>query len=225
MNNLDQSILKITGLIAGAPFVDEHWALFGYKSRPRRGEFFRKFVDKSKLAKEDFLFKELLLLAIIDSIEAIREKDLTVIHQEIYIIGLLSNLFIPLEKSHIFKNESDFINFLKEGMDDYKVHTCLEENSEEKFPFLEILLQRIKKSLGEKDIKFMAGAFMFSMFDNKKGLILNRNTISGLISTDIEDNKFSFPLEKSKLAIFQKFAAEALIGTFDIEWDSLKKDN
>src|SRR3989339_1358177 len=105
MNKIDQSILTLTGFTLNALLDKEYWKLFGYKSRPKRGKLFKKFIEKSKLVKEEFIEKELLLLSFIDVIEAIKSSHLSEEEKVIYLTGILSELFTPLRESGFFEGD------------------------------------------------------------------------------------------------------------------------
>lgn len=56
--------VQLTGLIARIIIDEWTWRAFGYKSRPRRGRFFNRFVDPEALAEERFLTQELLFVSL-----------------------------------------------------------------------------------------------------------------------------------------------------------------
>src|SRR4030095_2701798 len=55
----------LAGMVAGGVLNEWIWKVFGFKRRPRRGQFFDRFVDPGVLAEERFLKQELLLVALV----------------------------------------------------------------------------------------------------------------------------------------------------------------
>ena len=203
MNNLNHSVSLLIGWIAKASLDDEHWKIFGFKSRPKRGRAFDKFIDKNKLAKEDFLMKELFLLSTIDVIQAIKSKNLSEENKLTYLIGVLSQLFLPFSQSKIFDKNINYLNFIKNGVDDY-----LNQR------FIDSFILRVKR-LFDNDIamNIIAGGIILSESgskEQKNGLIFDRKIIAQKISIEIENDKLDFPLEINKLGIYKNFALEIL---------------
>lgn len=207
MNNLNKRVLYLSGLVLKNFLSNESWKLFGFKSRPRRGEIFRRFVNKTKLAKEDFFVKELILLSIIDVILAIKKQGIEEDNKSLYIIGVLSELFSPLSKSKIFNSDEDYLEFIKNGYEDYLNRK-----------FIVSFISRVKKSIDEKNsISLVAGAVFLATHSNLgKGSILDNNIFldRAVLAQEIlpidNTEKLSFPLDKSKFKFYYNFASELI---------------
>lgn len=197
MNCINEDTISLAGLISRAVVNDYHWKAFGYKSRPKRGNFFRKFIDESLLAKEDFIIKELLLLATIDVIESIRKSKVSYEDKLLYTTGMMAHLFIPLLQSKIFLKHSDFFAFIKEGRDSY--------TNED---FIGVFLSRAEKI---HDKKVVAGGLLIAaLYDKKKGFILDRDIIAEKIFPINQGDKLDFPLNRSFLSDYANFADRIL---------------
>ena len=201
MNNINEQTLYLASLIAGAVIKDEHWKLFGFKERPKRGKFFEKFVSKNELIKENFLIRELFLLSTIDVIEAIKNKDIAKEDKILYIIGVLSQLFLPLSQSKLFDDEVGFVKFLKDGINDYSNQA-----------FISSLALRAGKELDENSAKSITGGGMIAsvLSEKEKGIILDREIIVKEIFPVDPEQKLNIPLNKGKLEIYIKLAQEII---------------
>ncbi len=201
MDNINQRILYLSGLVAGAIIKNEHWKVFGFKERPKRGKFFEKFVDQSKLAKEKFLIKELFLLSAIDVIETIKNKDIDEQDKLIYMIGILSQLFLPLYQSKIFNNDNEFIEFLRDGIRAY-----LKQNHIDTFN------SRVKRSVDENSAKILIAGYITTtaLHNKEEGLILDRNIIAQEILQLGTDEKLNFSSDKDRLKIYADLSQEII---------------
>lgn len=201
MDNINKHTLYLSGLIAGAIVKDEHWKIFGFKKRPKRGKLFEKFVNQSKLAKEKFLIKELSLLSTIDVVEAIKNKDITEEDKLLYIIGVLSQLFLPLSQSKIFNDDNDFIGFLRNGIRAYS-----NQNLTDAFSL------RAKKLVDKDSVKILISGYIIAtaLSNKEEGLILDRNMIAQEILPLGPEEKLNFSSDKDKLKIYAEFAQEII---------------
>ncbi|OGD81473.1 hypothetical protein A2572_02485 [Candidatus Collierbacteria bacterium RIFOXYD1_FULL_40_9] len=203
MNKIDQSILTLTGFTLNALLDKEYWKLFGYKSRPKRGKLFKKFIEKSKLVKEEFIEKELLLLSFIDVIEAIKSSHLSEEEKVIYLTGILSELFTPLRESGFFEGDDDYIKFIKIGIADYKEHDILAT-----FP------ERAKKSLDQNQMKSIySGVLMLIALSPNQlinGFTLDRKKLQHYLSKIDPAEKLTFHLASNKIPIYTKAASQII---------------
>jgi len=203
MNKIDQSILTLTGFTLKALLDKEYWKLFGYKSRPKRGKIFKGFVNKSKIAKETFIEKELLLLSLIDIVEAIKISNLSEEEKILYLTGILSELFTPLHKSGFFENDDDFFEFTKKGLIDYKGNDILSA-----FP------KRAKQSLNQDQMKSIHSGvlLLLALSPNQltNGFTLDRNKLQFFLINIESSEKLSFPLEKDKVSTYTKAASQMI---------------
>ena len=117
--NFDEQISLLTNITTNAAMKDENWRTFGFKGRPKRGLVFNRFINKSTLAAEKFVFKEMILLSIIDVIEAIKHKNLPYDIKFMLILGVLAKTFIPLFHAEEFNNSTEFIKFIQTGYEEY----------------------------------------------------------------------------------------------------------
>jgi hypothetical protein len=212
--NINDHTLNLAGLITRTSLEDGHWKIFGFKSRPKRGRIFNKFVDKTVYAKERFVLKELTLLSTIDVIVAIKQKNMSEEDKLLYIIGVLSNLYLPLSQSNIFDNDDEFLTFIGNGVETYSRET-----------FLKSCISRVKDSFDEKSAKnLMVGCSIAGALNIQgNGLILDRNIIAQEIypTTGIGE-KLNFPLKISKLEIYSNFA-QKMIGNVSAKPTSTMK--
>lgn len=58
MTSLDAQCRSASAIVASAVLEDDHWRVFGYKRRPRRGAFFLRWVPAPKLELETTLLQE-----------------------------------------------------------------------------------------------------------------------------------------------------------------------
>lgn len=204
MDDINQSVIALTGFIPRALLDNEYWKIFGYKSRPKRGKIFRRFVDRSELAKEDFLEKELMILSMIDVIKAIKDKDTTEENKLLHLVGVLSNLFSPLQESGFFKDDLEYLTFIKEGVTDYSSGDITNAFSSREKKYLPKI--NAKKSL-------FFGFLMFVTLNREhleNGFTLDRKILAGYISLEDPIKKLNFSLGKDKIPVYTDFASQIL---------------
>ncbi|MFA5348985.1 MAG: hypothetical protein WC309_01275 [Candidatus Paceibacterota bacterium] len=201
MDNINKHTLYLSGLIAGAIVNNEHWKIFGFKKRPKRGKIFERFINQSELIKENFLIKELFLLSTIDVIEAIKKKDIAEEDKLLYVVGVLSRLSLPSLQSNIFNDDIGLAEFLRNGIKDYLNK-----------PFIESFSLRAKKSIDENSAKsLIAHCMIIAAFnDQKKGLILDRHIIAQEISPIEREEKLETSLDNNQLKIYTDLAQEIM---------------
>ncbi|WP_433752293.1 hypothetical protein [Paenibacillus amylolyticus] len=61
--NIEDLLSELTGISSRMVLDDWTWRVFGYKKRPKRGAFFTKFINKSKLIRETFLIREIFIMS------------------------------------------------------------------------------------------------------------------------------------------------------------------
>jgi len=103
-------------VISKVPLNDSTWVAFGFKGGlPKYGKSFIRFKNKANVAAEDFLFKELTLLAIIDAIKGITENVKSIDQQILILSGILAILVPRYNEVYDSKN----FEYLKCGVQDY----------------------------------------------------------------------------------------------------------
>jgi len=203
MNKIDESILALTGFALRSILDNEYWKLFGYKSRPKRGKLFKRFVDDKKLTKETFIEKELLILSIIDVVKAIKTSNLSEDEQIIYLTGVLSGLFSPLHESDFFKKDDDFLEFVKHGLIDYQQDDILST-----------LPKRAKRSLDQDQMKsILSGVLLLTAISPDQltnGFTLDRNKLQHYLTKIDSNERLSFSLGQDKISSYTKAASQMI---------------
>jgi hypothetical protein len=97
--DVNDVVEALSTVVAHVMVDDTLWRVFGYKSRPKRGAFFRRFVDKQKLEIEDFILRELLVLALNDVMRAVRRNFPECDDQLVILVGVLDRLLCALQYS------------------------------------------------------------------------------------------------------------------------------
>ncbi len=202
--NFDDQISLLTNITTNSAMKDENWRTFGFKGRPKRGLVFNRFINKSTLAAEKFMFKEMILLSIIDVIEAIKHKNLPDDIKFMLILSVLAKTFIPLFHAEIFNNSTELIKFIQTGYEEYSSN-------------LDALLVRTKEYIEEYKLdnntsnKLFSGAVELGssicIDSDFKGFLKDRELIASKgIQIENLTEKPKFPLPDHDFDIFASFA-------------------
>lgn len=197
MNNLNQSVSTLSSFIAHAMMDDRNWQMFGFKSRPKRGKIFDRFISDARLAKEKFVLRELLLFSMTDIIQAIKAVELEETDKLLYLVGVLSTLFT----GGAFDDEKEYFAFLKIGIRAYSGHD-----------FIKTFASRAEKAVGKEEmIRLIAGAVVLKSFKSQEvGLIYDKQVLSQQVCLEIGEDHLDFPLENSKLKEYSDFSLTLL---------------
>ena len=57
----EEFALYVASISAKVVMDNWMWRIFGYKRKPKRGSFFNKFIDQTKLIQENFILRELFI--------------------------------------------------------------------------------------------------------------------------------------------------------------------
>jgi len=199
--NINKLVQYLVGLIAKTAINNNNWKLFGFKSLPKRGNFFNRFIDKSLLEKENFLLKELTLLSIIDILEAIKRTNINLDYKLLLIIGVLSEVYIPLSQMNHFKNRTDFVLFLRNGIQSYQNET-----------FSDSFISRVKQSVDEKNsVSLIMGSVILDTYRfPRDSVLLDRTIITQQIKIDDISEKLKSSLNVDELKMFTNLAKDIL---------------
>lgn len=206
--NFEEQTDFLAGLVFNTMVDNENWKIFGFKSRPSRGRVFERFVNKSKLAAESFVIKELALISIIDVIEATKRKSINDFTKIALVVSFTAKVYKQLYSVEIFRTSQHFLRFMQQGVDDYlKSSTAMITRSKEVVEAQDIL--------DGWDINLVRGAIEFcriiSSESGSEGLVIDRATIAseGIMVKDLSE-KLLFPLSSDVLNDFINFASYSL---------------
>lgn len=201
---------------------DDLWKLFYLKSLPHKGAFFRRFENKEKLAKEDFLMKEFHLWSIIDIVEAVKRKAINEDDQWMLITGLLGNVAAMLsEMPFLGLNTSRlFISYIRTGFLEYFGKTGQD--------FLRVFVKRAERSVSKADRSRLLVSCSFfianmtspriyppAFYTNEStgehhkvinGYVLDRDILAQNIKMPKSDIKMNWPLDEDELSTYIKFS-------------------
>lgn len=206
--NFEEQTDFLAGLVFNTMVDNENWKIFGFKSRPSRGRVFERFVNKSKLAAESFVIKELALISIIDVIEATKRKSINDFTKIALVVSFTAKVYKQLYSVEIFRTSQHFLRFMQQGVDDYlKSSTAMITRSKEVVEAQDIL--------DGWDTNLVRGAIEFcrtiSSKSGSEGLVIDRAKIAseGIMVKDLSEKLLS-PLSSDVLNDFIKFASYSL---------------
>jgi hypothetical protein len=170
-----------------ALFDEELWCMMGFRKRPRRGRWFRRFVKPQQLALEDFFKRELVILAFSQMAKSVkrrcsREVSTPVLSRalEAIIDGPIAN--DPFWEALAFPSRAHAAHYLIEGIQSY-----LPLPNDRMGP---ALLDRAEPVLFTDKLKakFLARAFMFtSQLDPDPLPLLDRYPIGRAVDIRVAD--------------------------------------
>ena len=117
LNNINDVCGVLTGLACNTLLQDELWQAFGYKNRPRYGNFFRRFINSEKLAIHDFIIKEAAALAFLDIMSGVYTNVESRNERILLMAGTSLNLCSVMDQ--VFKTE-EYFEYLETSIQDYQ---------------------------------------------------------------------------------------------------------
>jgi len=199
MNKLNQSVATLSSFIARTMLDNKNWQMFGFKSRPKRGRIFDRFISDARLAKEKFVLNELLLFSMADIVQAIKTADLEETNKLLYLVGILSTIFT----GRAFEDEKEYFAFIQTGIRDYSGHN-----------FIKTFAARAEKAVGKESTKsLIAGVVVLEMLKSNSqgvGLIYDKQVLSQQVCLEIGEDHLDFPLDNSKLKEYTDFSLALL---------------
>lgn len=119
---LDQNEIEnlILGLSSQMVLDNWSWKIFGFKSRPRRGAFFNRFIKKERLVKEIFLIREFFIIGCYTGVNSLPESMSMTKREEICmnVINKLLNVENILS-SFDFSSKEEAKEYFLSGIKDY----------------------------------------------------------------------------------------------------------
>jgi len=171
----------LTGIIARVIVSDASWQAFGYKQRPRRGAFFRKFTKRERLNQEDFIKNELLIVALVDVISAMeasieyKEARLSDDYRTLVLFGILDRLFT----SKALQYSDEMLQYIENAIQSYRYADSSKR--------MEVLVSRGKNHLGAKSLPQIAfGAAVITTYSMSAiDLVLDRSRLADWLKSAI----------------------------------------
>ncbi|MEK7761207.1 MAG: hypothetical protein AAB433_06485 [Nitrospirota bacterium] len=116
-NDVNDISLYLSALACSAAIKEELWRSFGYKRRPRHGKFFLRFLNKEKLAVENFILREATALAFIDVLAGIKQNVASQDDRVLLLVGTSLHLCTTMDQ--VFENEK-YLEYLKASIHEYR---------------------------------------------------------------------------------------------------------
>ncbi len=207
MKSLEEQAEFLAGAVFHTILLDENWQLFGFRSRPKRGRVFVRFVSDSRLLVERFIFRELLLMNVGDIVAAIKQNAWATDKKLRMLMLFAAIVYSKLRNVDIFESSDTYLGYLTEGIPAY-------ERS------IGSLLIRTKTYIEKHDLenaweeKLLRGVVNFSrqldLGPDFEGFVQNRSLIASRIADTDFPARACFPLGPTLIDDYADFAERLL---------------